>query len=350
MSARNTILLFSTLALCSLLAGCHGGEDEDFTPMSRVNIVFRAKGVKAESRAAITDVTQLQGFSVCGWANANGSSTLVFNNRQVTREGTAWTYSPIENWQPSHKYRFLALATSEADVDGSFSVTPAETFTAWDAAVTAQVRLAQPYTYDVLYATAECEMPDFIINPDPVSLTFRHALSRLIINVKATSIDGYYVLLKGLSFKPKSSAATLATVVHTTTTTIPPATKYDQPTYVNDYDTRLEVTSTTPCTTPYTLLVNGSIVPTMIQAYETQPMLLIPGEMGEITVDYDLLLNDGTLERHSNDVLQAAGIMLPGHSYCANIILPSPTQVITLQGSLAPWGGDNDNDSEIISR
>lgn len=346
MAFRHDTLTLSALAL--LLAACTA-EDDSLTPSPRGDIAFRAEGVEAASRAAIDGVAELQGFTVCGWANAQGNSTLVFNNRPVTCNGTTWTYSPTENWQPSHSYHFLALATSEAEGGASLTVTPSEAFTSWETAVTAQLQLAPPYTYDVLYATAECETPSLITNPDPVQLTFRHALSRLVINVRATAIEGHSVRLTGLSFKPKSSAATLATAVHTTTTMIPPATKYGQPTYIYDHDTRFEVTSATPCTTPYTLLAAQSMPLTMTQAYETPPLLLIPGEMGEITVEYDLLRDDGTLVRHSSDVLQAAGLMLPGHSYRASIILPSPTQVITLQGSLTPWGGDNDNDREIIS-
>lgn len=343
MAFRHDILTLSALAL--LLTAC-AAEDDSLPPSPLGNIAFRAEGVEAASRAAIDGVAELQGFTVCGWANAQGGSTLVFDNRPVTRNGTSWTYSPIENWQPSHSYHFLALATSEAEGDASLTVTPAAAFTSWGSAASAQLQLAPPYAYDVLYATAERETPGFIANPEPVQLTFRHALSRLVINIRATRIDDHSVRLTGLSFKPANSAATLATTVHTTTTMIPPATKYGQPTYVYDHDTRFEVTSATPCTTPYTLLAAQSMPLTMTQAYETLPMLLIPGE---ITVDYDLLRDDGTLVRHSSDVLQAAGRMLPGHSYRASIILPSPTQVITLQGTLTPWGGDDDNDREIIS-
>lgn len=307
-------------------------------------IAFRSSSGEA-TRAAVTSIEK---FSVWGWANdSTGQSTMVFSNQVVERRSGVWTYRPPVYWWPDCTYRFLALASSKVQGSGLSSIAQTS-FSTWEQSDTVHFALAEPYQEDILYATAERATTEDITHESSVGLSFNHALSQLKLRVRAVNIEGCSVRLLSLRFKPRSSSCTFVPELIVTQTEIPPATRDGDTTIVTSRDIRFKVSSTEPANTFYTILPDnpsGHSIP-----YVSVPMLLIPGAAGTVSVTYQLwqdsrqVLMDERTEEYA-----LSGLMQPGHSYYASIVLPSPTSVITLQGSLEPWGDDNDTDREILS-
>lgn len=307
-------------------------------------IAFRSSSDET-TRAAATDIEK---FSVWGWVNdTTGQSSAVFSNQLVERNGGAWTYQPTAFWWPDCTYHFLALATSKASGSGLSAI--AQTgFSTWGQAATVQFALGEPYDEDILYATAERVTPTDMTQVAPVRLSFHHALAQLKLRVRAAEIEGYSVRMRSLAFKPKSRACTFVPELVATERVIPPATMNGEPTIITDYDVKLRVSSSTTANNFFTILsdsASGHLIP-----YVSDPMFLVPGEAGIVSVTYELwqdvplaLMDERTEE------YDLAGMMQAGHSYYASVVLPSKTSVISLQASLNPWGDDNDTDREILS-
>lgn len=333
-------LIFLTVALCA----CTAESDEPSGTVSRA-IAFRAETTDGGTRGEIARAEELTAFSVWGWANdASERSTQVFAGKRVGRNGDAWEYAPLVYWMPGHTYRFLAFATSETDDDSGLSVAASTTFTTWPEAATASLTLSPPYDEDIVYAYAEQQSPSLIGDISPVALTFRHALARLKVQVREAIIANCHVQLSRVTFTPHATSATFVPNRIAYTTITPPPTINGQPVYTTTYDVELAVASTTPATTPFVLCNNHSL------PFFSQSMLLVPGAAGTLRVEYQLWQNNPSLMlKQYDETFLISGDMQAGHSYQATIMLPSAQTVVSLQGTLEPWGDDNDTDREILA-
>ena len=47
--------------------------------------------------------------------NADGDTANIFNKQLVEKNGSAWTYSPVQYWIPGNKYNFTAIADGNED-------------------------------------------------------------------------------------------------------------------------------------------------------------------------------------------------------------------------------------------
>lgn len=332
--------------LLALLALACGEGDSGTETAPHPTIRFES----AETRA-LESVADITAFKVYGWESTPAGEARIFSGTTVSR-GTAdrlWQYQPIQYWKATAQYRFLALATSAAANTG-LTAAPAPNFTAWEQAATVSLTLSPPYSEDIVYATAERQTPAFFTAPEPVRLSFRHALAQLRVRVRAAAIDDCHIRLRSVSFRPASVACTFTPQLLLTETVVPPATMYGQPDTIVSRDIRLTVASTTPPDDSFTL----TLLPDNPQGHTTPhvsaPMLLVPGEMGTVTVVYELWQNSPESMVYSRtDTYRTTGLMQSGRSYRANIVIPAATTVISLQSDLEPWGDDNDTDREILS-
>lgn len=333
----------------ALLAFACTAEDDFPKRTAPREIAFRSSSAEA-TRAAATDIGK---FSLWGWANdATGGSTMVFSDQMVERRNGVWTYQPVAFWWPEYTYRFIALATSKTSGSG-FSSIAQTSFSTWEHSFAVPLSLAEPYDEDILYATGYRATSDDITKESPVSLSFDHALSQLKLRVRAAAIvnesnvQTHSVRLRSLAFKPKSSSCTFVPELIVTETEVPPATMNDEPTIITDYDVKFRVSSTTPAANFLTILSDDALGHAL--PYTSAPMFLVPGAAGTVSVTYELWQDTPRVSLGDRTEEYAlTGLMQPGRSYYASIVLPSPTSVVTVQASMEPWGDDNDTDREIL--
>lgn len=103
--------------------------------------------------------------------------TDVFNNTNVKWNGSAWAYSPLNYWKVGEKYKFAAYAP-DINVDPTFNYTSgALTFTG--------VQSDMQNQKDFIVAQIQEPITGLAENNQPISFTFRHALS--MIKIKLTN-------------------------------------------------------------------------------------------------------------------------------------------------------------------
>ena len=123
------------------------------------------------TKAAVTDVSEMENIRVWGTYTKDGSSAEVFgtDGQEVHYAGGAWTYSPVRYWVLGAEYAFHAVHPAEVtDVtvrDGGIEIK------GFDAT----------QGHDLMTATAKGIRYDEVSAIQPVSLTFEHLLARVNI-------------------------------------------------------------------------------------------------------------------------------------------------------------------------
>ena len=123
------------------------------------------------TKAAVTDVSEMENIRVWGTYTKDGSSAEVFGTagQEVHYAGGAWTYSPVRYWVMGAEYDFYAVHPAEvAGVtvgDGGIEIK------GFDATA----------GHDLMTATAKGIRYDEVSAIQPVSLTFEHLLARVNI-------------------------------------------------------------------------------------------------------------------------------------------------------------------------
>lgn len=154
------------------LAACNKYEVLE-TPQGTA-IAFDNVFVNHSTKAADLDKSNLQDFGVYGFVQANGTEGQIFTNQKVQKDGSAYTYNPVQYWIAKAQYYFTAFApyTSAA---WKYTTTDAQNGTVSFNNETAGAN------QDFLFAyTQPGKTPDAITSaPAPVAFDFSHMLSRV---------------------------------------------------------------------------------------------------------------------------------------------------------------------------
>lgn len=123
------------------------------------------------TKAAVTDVSEMENIRVWGTYTKDGSSAEVFGTagQEVHYAGGAWTYSPVRYWILGAEYAFHAV--HPAEVTGVMVGDGGIEIKGFDAT----------QGHDLMTATAKGIRYDEVSAIQPVSLTFEHLLARVNI-------------------------------------------------------------------------------------------------------------------------------------------------------------------------
>ena len=165
------------MAVTALVA-CNKAEVVESAPAAK--IAFDNAFVDNATKAA-TDITldNLSNFGVYGTVAKNSNSALIFNNTQVTKGSTTYTYSPVQYWIEGAQYTFSAYAPFE---DAQWDFTPADGKDAYKGTLSFNNAAAEG-EQDLLFASAS-RSADTDNMDDAVSFTFSHLLSKVVFKYK----------------------------------------------------------------------------------------------------------------------------------------------------------------------
>ena len=123
------------------------------------------------TKAAVTDVSEMENIRVWGTYTKDGSSADVFGTagQEVHYAGGAWTYSPVRYWILGAEYAFHAM--HPAEVTGVTVGNGGIEIKGFDATA----------GHDLMAATASGISYAEVSAIQPVSLTFKHLLARVNI-------------------------------------------------------------------------------------------------------------------------------------------------------------------------
>ena len=123
------------------------------------------------TKAAVTDVSEMENIRVWGTYTKDGSSADVFGTagQEVHYVGGAWTYSPVRYWVLGAEYAFHAVYPAE--VTGVMVGNGGIVIKGFDAT----------QGHDLMAATAKGIRYDEVSAIQPVSLTLEHLLARVNI-------------------------------------------------------------------------------------------------------------------------------------------------------------------------
>lgn len=170
--------LYATVLAALFFAAC-SSTDEPIPVDNKGKVIGFSATAPKESRAAPTTTTSLDSFLVYAYTE----SEILMDGVVVSRKNGSWDYSPKVYW-PSTPVNFYAISP---DIRDSVSVP--------------HTQVIKGLTYgstDLLYAV---NMNQFE-RAAPVPLNFRHAMSRVAVNLSSTSnkhqVKVYYVLLRNI--------------------------------------------------------------------------------------------------------------------------------------------------------
>lgn len=133
------------------------------------------------TKAADITASNLESFGVYGTVAKGGQNGLIFENEEVTKNGTAYTYSPAQYWVPSAAYTFTAIAPYQTGANATWTYDPAT------AKISFHNDVAQA-NQDLVFAYAEKTTEASIAQkPEAVQFTFNHQLAR----AKFTFANGF---------------------------------------------------------------------------------------------------------------------------------------------------------------
>lgn len=160
------------LAVTVFLSAC-SQKDEPMSGSGEYNTIqFSAQAPKS-SRAASTTTATLQDFIVYAFTN----SELLMDGVKVSRDGGSWQYSPDVYW-PATPVNFYAISP---DLRSSGASTSTDNI----------IKGVTTGSTDLLYAVSMNQ----IEKATPVNLSFRHAMSRVSVNLSCTN-ENYKVLVE----------------------------------------------------------------------------------------------------------------------------------------------------------
>ena len=197
MKGMNFLLLASSCLLVAAFAACTSVDEPVSEPF--VPIGFSPAMNDANTRYASDDLPATMGvfayLTEGGGFNASASTPNFMYNQLVTRNGTAWSYTPVKYWptNTNDKVSFFAYAPHNAS-----GLTPC-----------ANTQKGYPFlTYTV--AQAEKDQTDLLAtapfadkNAGDVNFTLRHALTKVTLKVK--SGDKYVKEITSLSINAATS-------------------------------------------------------------------------------------------------------------------------------------------------
>lgn len=178
------------------LAACSKSEVLE-TPKGAA-IAFDNVYVENATKAADLNKDNIEDFGVFGYVEANQTGGKIFNNQLVQKNGSAFTYSPVQYWVGGAQYYFTALVPYTGAA-WTYTTSNAQTGTiSFDNASAAA-------NQDLLFAYVKPDMTPAQITaaPNAVAFNFNHMLSR----VKFTFIN---------NFAEGSNIELLVTNVHVT--------------------------------------------------------------------------------------------------------------------------------------
>lgn len=177
--------IFRTTYLALLLiAGlsCNNDPMPD-APKGKYPILFRCSD-ETRAVATVESMKNTNGFDVYAYIVGSTGATDSFN-RNVSWDGSAWSYTNTEYWIPGATYWFKAVYPQGiAEVDNN-NITQAVTITGYDISNQYDILVAETDRAG-LKATPEDQAPT---TGSVVSLQFKHLLANVTIKIK-TEIDG----------------------------------------------------------------------------------------------------------------------------------------------------------------
>ena len=176
-------------AACVALASC---SKEEIVSVDKGAAIGFDTFVENSTRTKANDINKdnLSQFSVYGSVVANNHEGFIFNDQKVTKNGDAYTYSPIQYWVPGADYKFSAFAslTSTQTVDRQWSFEKGDN--AANGTIVFNNEAAQA-NQDLVYAYRALETADSITSaPAPVGFTFNHMLSRVMFTITNGFTEG----------------------------------------------------------------------------------------------------------------------------------------------------------------
>lgn len=193
-------LLFIGLAATAMLAGCSNDEIVEMPQQKAIGFSsFVNNGTRSVADPSLTK-DNLPNFAVYGFTEKG----QIFGGTEVSAPG--WTYSPLQYWVATNTYTFgaIAPAAQKANVSGvaleSGKVGMKVAFTNTDA-----------NQVDLLHAApapVTCD-DDFIANPQKVSMTFGHQLSKVKFSFANAVGEGYNVKVTDVRITDAKETGTL---------------------------------------------------------------------------------------------------------------------------------------------
>lgn len=181
-------VFFLGIAAATMLASCSKNETVD-VPQGKA-IGFSNTFVDNATRSVVDPsftTTSLGNFAVYGFTQKG----QIFDGVPVSSadNGSTWTYNPIQYWVKGNQYAFAAIAPASVSVsDAELTGTSVD-----DYKVGMTVSFTNDGKTDLLYAAANNVNADetFMASPDPVSLTFKHQLSKVKFSF-TNNVSGAY--------------------------------------------------------------------------------------------------------------------------------------------------------------
>ena len=200
-------VFFLGIAAATMLASCSKDETVD-VPQGKA-IGFSNTFVDNATRSVVDPSFKketLDNFAVYGFTQKG----QIFDEVTVSSNdgGTSWTYSPTQYWVEGNQYAFAAIAPASVSVsDAKLTGTSVD-----DYKVGMTVSFTNDGKTDLLYAAANNVNADgtFMASPDPVSLTFKHQLSKVKFSFKNNVSGAYNIKVTDVKITDAKSTGTLA--------------------------------------------------------------------------------------------------------------------------------------------
>lgn len=199
-------VFFLGIAAATMLASCSKNETVD-VPQGKA-IGFSNTFVDNATRSVVDPsftVGTLGNFAVYGFTQ-NGQ---IFDGETVSSadNGSTWTYDPIQYWVEGNQYTFAAIAPASVSVSGATRTGTSVD----DYKVGMTVSFTNDGKTDLLYANGGAFNADetFMANPDPVSLTFKHQLSKVKFSFKNNVSGAYNIKVTDVKITDAKRSGTL---------------------------------------------------------------------------------------------------------------------------------------------
>lgn len=209
-------VFFLGIAAATMLASCSKDETVD-VPQGKA-IGFSNTFVDNATRSVVDPSFKketLPNFAVYGFTQ-NGQ---IFDGETVSSadNGSTWTYDPIQYWVEGNQYTFAAIAPASVSVSGATRTGTSVD----DYKVGMTVSFTNDGKTDLLYANGGAFNADetFMASPDPVSLTFKHQLSKVKFSFKNNVSGAYNIKVTDVKITNAKSSGTLTIGDQTTANT-----------------------------------------------------------------------------------------------------------------------------------
>lgn len=195
------------IAAAAMLASCSLDETLETAQDTRV-IGFSNAFVDNATRSVDPSFTKesLGNFAVYGFTQ-NGQ---IFDGVTVSSSdnGATWTYNPTQYWVEGNQYAFAAIAPANTVVADETRL--GMSVTDYKVGMTVSFSNTDGKT-DLLYANGGAFNADetFMANPQPVSLTFKHQLSKVKFSFKNNVSGAYNIKVTNVKITDAKSTGTL---------------------------------------------------------------------------------------------------------------------------------------------